>query len=197
MPAAFGDAFTTHFADTGRTLDINPVVAQSVRKQGSWIPWLTAAAILVGGAWLWYGLQTPTMGPLPAVPAVGTSGTIATPAPETTTRFDSDRMLFDTGSAQLRPQSNGQLRAVAAFLTSHPDARATIGGYTDNVGSAPANLKLSEDRANSVKHALIDMGVDPDRLTAAGYGEAQPVGDNSTEAGRAMNRRISLLVTQK
>jgi len=72
-----------------------------------------------------------------------------------------------------------------------------IGGYTDNVGSAASNLALSQERADSVRSQLVSMGVDADRLTAEGYGEEHPVGDNSTDAGRAMNRRISMLVTQK
>jgi outer membrane protein OmpA-like peptidoglycan-associated protein len=118
-------------------------------------------------------------------------------APDTITWFDFDRLLFDTGSATLQPQSNEQLRAVAAILKAHPNAHVKIGGYTDNVGSPADNLKLSQERADNVRTQLVDLGVDADRVTAEGYGEAHPVADNSTDAGRAMNRRISMLVTQK
>jgi len=117
--------------------------------------------------------------------------------PDRTTWFDFDRLVFDTGSATLEPQSDDQLRAVAAILKAHPNAYVKIGGYTDNVGDPAENLRLSEQRAANVKAQLISLGVEPDRLDAEGYGDAHPVSDNSTEAGRAMNRRISMLITQK
>lgn len=201
MPAAFGDAFATHSTESGRTLDTTPVVAQTVRKErSSWAPWLTAAAILLAGTWLWHGLHRPRFVPVvvpvavPATRTVGTSGVIATTPIE---RFNFDRMLFDTGSARLRPEANAQLRSAAEMLKAHPNTNVKIEGFTDNVGSAAANLKLSQERANSVRNALIAMGVAPDRLTAEGSGEANPVGDNTTAAGRAMNRRITMEVTQK
>jgi outer membrane protein OmpA-like peptidoglycan-associated protein len=118
-------------------------------------------------------------------------------APDKTTWFDFDRLLFDTGSATLQPQSDDQLRAVAAILKAYPNAHVKIGGYTDNVGAPEDNLRLSEERAANVRAQLIGMGVEPDRIEAEGYGETHPVADNSTETGRAMNRRISMLVTEK
>ena len=65
------------------------------------------------------------------------------------------------------------------------------------MGSAANNLALSQERADNVMGQLVSMGVDASRLTAEGYGEQHPVADNSTETGRASNRRISMLVTQK
>jgi OmpA-OmpF porin, OOP family len=121
----------------------------------------------------------------------------ASRAPDTTTWFDFDRLLFDTGSATLQPQSQEQLQNIAAILKAYPDVHLKIGGYTDNVGSSDQNLKLSDDRARSVMNELVSLGVDPNRLVAKGYGEEHPVADNSTEEGRALNRRISMLVTQK
>jgi len=117
--------------------------------------------------------------------------------PDKTTWFDFDRLLFATGSATLEPQSQEQLKNIAAILKAYPNVQIKIGGYTDNTGSADQNLKLSQDRANSVMAELVTLGIAQDRLTAQGYGEDHPVGDNSTEAGRALNRRISMLVTQK
>jgi len=222
MPPAFGEAFATRFTEGSRALDVNPVIAQAVRKDRSMLPWVTMAA-LFAAALLWYGLRTPKISvPLPNMPVVGTTGTIATrdilptvPIPslgvmdrfkafivsgraaDTTTWFDFDRLQFDTGSATLKSESYDQLRSIAAILKAHPNAHVKIAGYTDNVGSAAANLSLSERRANNVRKELIGMGVDPNCLTAEGYGETNPIGDNAIDSGRAMNRRTSMLVTQK
>jgi OmpA-OmpF porin, OOP family len=224
LPPSFDDAFRTNFPRTAsRPIDVNPVVAQTVQKERSFMPWLAAAAVLVGAlAYGWYGLQHSQMiepEPLPSRP-VGTSGTVMPPAmpsmpvygttenqlqafiasgraPDTTTWFDFDQLRFDTGSATLQPQSNEELQSIAAILKAHPNVHVKIAGYTDDMGSPDVNMKLAEARATSVRNALIGMGVDADRLSTEGHGEASPVGDNSTEKGRAMNRRISMLVTEK
>jgi outer membrane protein OmpA-like peptidoglycan-associated protein len=83
------------------------------------------------------------------------------------------------------------------ILKAYPNVHVRIGGYTDNQGDGAANLKLSQDRADDVMQQIVVLGVDPTRMDAKGYGEDHPVADNSTEAGRAQNRRISLRVTQK
>jgi OmpA-OmpF porin, OOP family len=116
---------------------------------------------------------------------------------DTTTWFDFDRLLFDTGSATLQPASQDQLHNIAAILKAYPNVKLKIGGYTDNTGDSAANLKLSQDRADSVKAELITLGVASDRLDAQGYGQDHPVADNSTEDGRQKNRRISMRVTAK
>lgn len=113
------------------------------------------------------------------------------------TWFDFDRLLFNTDSAQLRPESQEQLRNIAAILTAYPDVQIKVGGYTDNTGDPQTNLKLSQDRADGVVAELISFGIEPDRLESQGYGAEHPVADNSAEAGRARNRRISMRVTQK
>jgi outer membrane protein OmpA-like peptidoglycan-associated protein len=111
--------------------------------------------------------------------------------------FDFDRLLFATNSATLEPQSQEQLGNIAKILEAYPSVRVKIGGYTDNTGSPAANLKLSQDRATSVRNELVRLGVPGERLEAEGYGQEHPVADNSTEAGRAQNRRIALRVTQR
>ena len=116
---------------------------------------------------------------------------------DTTTWFDFDRLSFDTNSATLRAESQEQLNNIASILKAYPNLHIKVGGYTDNTGDASANLQLSQARADSVRQQLISMGVGADRLEAKGYGDQYPIGDNSAEAGRARNRRISLLVTQK
>jgi len=114
-----------------------------------------------------------------------------------TTWFNFDRLLFATGSATLEPASQEQLNNVAAILKAYPKVKIKLGGYTDSTGDAAANLKLSDERAKSVQAELIKLGIDPARLEAEGYGEKFPVGDNNTEEGRQLNRRISLRVTEK
>ncbi len=116
---------------------------------------------------------------------------------DTTTWFNFDRLLFDTGKATLQPSSQEQLNNIAAILKAYPNVHVKIGGYTDNTGDSAANQTLSEARAKNVMDALVAGGIDPSRLESKGYGDQYPVGDNSTEEGRAQNRRIALLVTQK
>ena len=111
--------------------------------------------------------------------------------------FDFDRLLFETNSAVLKSGSQDQLRNIAAILKAYPNARVKIGGYTDTSGDPAANMKLSQDRANSVMQELTNLGVASGRLSAEGYGGTNPVADNATEAGRARNRRVALRVTEK
>lgn len=114
-----------------------------------------------------------------------------------TTWFNFDRLLFDTGKATLRPESQEQLTNIATILKEYPNVHIKLGGYTDNTGSAEVNKKLSQDRADSVMGELVRLGIDKSRLEAEGYGPEHPVASNDTEAGRAENRRIAIRVTQK
>jgi OmpA-OmpF porin, OOP family len=111
--------------------------------------------------------------------------------------FDFDRLLFDTGKATLQPASQEQLTNIAAILKAYPQVRIRLGGYTDNTGDAAANLRLSEERADNVMAELVRLGIDPTRMSAKGYGDENPIADNSSEEGRQKNRRISLRVTDK
>ena len=113
------------------------------------------------------------------------------------TWFDFDRLQFDTGSATLQPASQDQLTNIAGILKAYPQVKIRIGGYTDNTGDPAANLQLSQQRADSVMAQLTQLGVDPSRMSAKGYGQEAPVADNSTEEGRQKNRRISLRVIEK
>jgi outer membrane protein OmpA-like peptidoglycan-associated protein len=113
------------------------------------------------------------------------------------TWFNFDRLLFETGSATLKPESQEQLKNVAEILKAYPAVKVRIGGYTDNTGDPAANLKLSQDRAANVRNAIVALGVAPDRLSAEGYGQEFPVADNATAEGRQQNRRIALRVTER
>ncbi len=113
------------------------------------------------------------------------------------TWFDFDRLTFETGSATLKPESAAQLNNIAEILKAYPNVNIKLGGYTDNTGNANNNLKLSGDRAVSVKGELTKLGIDAARLESEGYGQEHPVASNDTEAGREQNRRISIRVTKK
>ncbi|MEG5266710.1 OmpA family protein [Pseudomonas sp. JDS28PS106] len=104
-------------------------------------------------------------------------------------------VLFDYNKSELKPAAQGDIGKLAAFLQQNPDRKAIVEGYTDSTGSAAYNQTLSERRANSVRAALVRMGVDPTRIVAQGYGKEYPVADNSSNSGRAMNRRVEVTIS--
>ncbi len=101
-----------------------------------------------------------------------------------------DPVNFASGSAEVQAGDRPTLDQVAQLLASRPGTRIEIGGHTDDVGSDEANQALSLARADSVVAYLVGQGVDAGRLDAAGYGRTQPVAPNTTDEGRAANRRI-------
>jgi outer membrane protein OmpA-like peptidoglycan-associated protein len=101
---------------------------------------------------------------------------------------------FETGKANLEPESYAVLDELVAYLLRKDDERIEIGGHTDNVGKPAANVKLSLERAQAVMDYLVAKGIDPARLTAKGYGMSVPIDDNKTEEGRAQNRRTEVKI---
>jgi OOP family OmpA-OmpF porin len=99
---------------------------------------------------------------------------------------------FETGKADLEEESYPVLDELVAYLQRRQEDKVEIAGYTDNVGKAAANLILSQNRANTVREYLIAKGISPDRVTAVGYGMSNPIDENTTEDGRASNRRIEV-----
>jgi OOP family OmpA-OmpF porin len=87
------------------------------------------------------------------------------------------------------------LDEVVNSLKGYPEVNITIQGYTDSVGKESTNLRLSQERAESVRNYFIGKGIDPGRLKAVGFGELNPVASNNTKEGRAKNRRIELVRT--
>ena len=105
-----------------------------------------------------------------------------------------DSVLFDFDKATLKSGAQQEISRLASVLREHPNRNLIVEGHTDNVGSDGYNQSLSQQRAQSVKDALIRQGIDPNRIVAKGYGEAYPVVSNDSEAGRQQNRRVEVIV---
>jgi outer membrane protein OmpA-like peptidoglycan-associated protein len=103
-------------------------------------------------------------------------------------------VLFQSGEVALRQDAMASLVEVVDLLQSEPDKQIRIEGHTDSTGNAETNLKISEQRANSVLEALVSLGVDASRFTTAGMGEDFPIASNETEEGRAQNRRVDVIL---
>jgi len=104
-------------------------------------------------------------------------------------------VLFDLNKADLKPGGLVDINKLAQFLQENPDRKVIVEGYTDSSGSASYNQSLSERRANSVRVALVKMGVGPERIVAQGYGKEYPVADNTSNSGRAQNRRVEVTIS--
>lgn len=107
--------------------------------------------------------------------------------------FKSD-VLFDVDSATIKPGGYTEINRVAQVLTQYPQTDILISGHTDSTGAEAYNQELSERRAMSVKNALANQGVAGMRLRTLGFGETQPIADNSTPAGRQLNRRVVVTI---
>jgi OOP family OmpA-OmpF porin len=110
--------------------------------------------------------------------------------------FVLDNCNFETGKANLMEDSYKALDDLVDYMNRKDDEKIEIGGHTDNVGSAASNLKLSMDRANTVRAYLLTKGISPDRVTAKGYGATIPIAENTTAEGRALNRRTEVTIIQ-
>ncbi|HTX87679.1 MAG TPA: OmpA family protein [Bacteroidales bacterium] len=108
--------------------------------------------------------------------------------------FTLRNVFFETGLATLRKESFPALDELVAALKAKPNLVIEIAGHTDNVGTPESNQKLSEDRALSVRSYLIKHGIAPDRVSAKGFGETQPVAGNDTPEGRQQNRRTEVRI---
>jgi len=103
-------------------------------------------------------------------------------------------VLFDTGKSQLNPGAARKLDQLAQFLADHPERRVQIDGFTDSVGTDSYNQSLSQQRADAVKSALVQRGIDPTRIESQGYGKGFPVADNADSGGRQLNRRVEVVI---
>ena len=104
-------------------------------------------------------------------------------------------VLFNTNKAQLKSGGMHNVQKLADFLNQYPQHKVLVEGHTDSTGSDNYNLELSDRRANAVRTALIDKGIGSERVTTRGYGEAYPVAGNDTIAGRQLNRRVEIILS--
>ena len=104
-------------------------------------------------------------------------------------------VLFDTGSATLKPGAREKLAKISGILLGHPGLNLQVEGHTDSVGSDEFNQQLSQRRAGSVRDFLAQQGVPGGSISARGFGKTQPAASNDTPEGRQQNRRVELVVT--
>jgi outer membrane protein OmpA-like peptidoglycan-associated protein len=104
-------------------------------------------------------------------------------------------VLFESGKFTLSVDAQLKLAKLTGIIQAHPGLNLAIEGYTDNTGSADFNMKLSQQRADAVRQFLISQGLSPDIVASKGMGEANPIADNNTAAGRKKNRRVEIIVS--
>ena len=107
-------------------------------------------------------------------------------------KYTLDDVHFDFGKATLRAESYEELEELYIFLKRKPHIEIEIAGHSDNIGNDEDNLRLSQQRANSIKSFLVRKGIDPTRISAKGYGASEPIADNNTAEGRQLNRRTEV-----
>ncbi len=103
-------------------------------------------------------------------------------------------VLFEVGQADLQPGATANLQDVVELLETEPDRRVRIEGHTDSTGPSDLNQRLSEQRAEAVGNALVELGIDAERISTMGMGEDFPVATNETNEGRASNRRVDVIL---
>ena len=101
---------------------------------------------------------------------------------------------FETGESVLLDTTHSNLVEVVELLQSEPEKKIRIEGHTDSVGSAEANLELSQRRADAVMEALVELGLNQERVISVGLGEDFPISTNEDEAGRSLNRRVDVIL---
>jgi len=104
-------------------------------------------------------------------------------------------VLFDFGKYNLKTDAQIKLAKLAGIIQAHPGLHLAIEGHTDNIGSDESNLKLSQQRSDTVRDFLVTQGLAADTVTSIGLGKADPVADNSTNEGRGKNRRVEIIVS--
>lgn len=155
-------------------------------ESSSWAAGGAAVGAGMAAAYCWvHGAEAEEM----VVEEVVVEEVVAEPVAEAV-RVELD-VKFDFDKAQVKEESYGDIKSLADFMKQYPQTSTVVEGHTDSVGTDTYNQGLSERRANAVRDVLVNQyGVEGGRVNAVGYGEAQPVADNATDAGRAINRRV-------
>ena len=104
-------------------------------------------------------------------------------------------VLFDFEKAELRSEATPTIERAASYLQSNPERSALVEGHTDHTGDDEFNQSLSIQRSETIKNALVSMGIEADRIEARGFGESVPVADNNSLSGRQANRRVEIIFT--
>jgi len=99
---------------------------------------------------------------------------------------------FDTGKSSISSESQTLVEELYKMVNANPSLKIMVEGHTDNVGNQGSNQTLSEQRAASVKQALVSKGIAPERISTKGFGQDKPISDNTTEEGKAKNRRVEI-----
>jgi OOP family OmpA-OmpF porin len=177
----------------------SPVMTQTAiagsASRARLLPLLLMVALIPALFWLIRQGRKPSIETPPV--AVGTANrampepTFERSTPSLTKSLD---VKFESGSTTLLPESQARLKQFAEAFAANPSSHVLVNGYTDNVGSRAANLRLSQKRANAVKADLVHMGIPADRLSARGFADERPAADNATAEGRETNRRVSVLL---
>ena len=108
-------------------------------------------------------------------------------------KFITYGITFDVGKATIKPESMGEINRIVQLMTENPDLKFSVEGHTDSTGNAASNQTLSEQRSQAIVAKLVELGIAQDRLTAVGKGQNSPIADNSTDEGRAKNRRVEFV----
>ena len=108
-------------------------------------------------------------------------------------KFITYGITFDVGKATIKPESMGEINRIVQLMNENPDLKFSVEGHTDSTGNPTSNQTLSEQRSQAIVAKLVEMGIAQDRLTAVGKGQNNPIADNSTDEGRAKNRRVEFV----
>ncbi len=108
-------------------------------------------------------------------------------------KFITYGITFDVGKSTIKPESMGEINRIVQLMNENPTLKFSVEGHTDNSGNATSNQKLSEERAKAIVDKLVEMGISADRLSSVGKGQNSPIADNSTDEGRAKNRRVEFV----